>query len=359
MKKRILAAIIAVIALAFSIPMLAGCSASVGFELKTDENTGEKYYVAGASGFMPNLSGELEIPAYYGEEGTDSYAPVREIAQQGFAGTGITKVTIPATVTKIGNAAFSNINSLKEVIFAEGTQLDKIAWGCFGYSGLRKITVPDTVKVIDGMAFFTCEFLTEVTLPAGLEQINVEAFESCINLKKINFPESLVTIGALAFFETALESVVLPDGMHDIKIPKLDEDGNPVKDEDGKEQYDVTPAIGYAAFHSCVSLKYAVVGEGVTSIDEGVFGYCIALEKIYLPASLEKIKGALFNVANQFICGHPFHSCSALKEINFAGTEEQWQAVEIDKTTTVQKGQSFNNSKLLELTPKYNVKYSA
>lgn len=356
MKRKIFAAFLAVAVCLFCVPLFSGCSAEIGYTLKTDDN-GEKYYVAALSGSALGLTGTLEIPEYYGE-GEDRY-PVKEIAEQGFAGTNIYNLIIPATVEKIGIAAFSYCSSLMTVEFAEGIALKEIPWGAFGYcSSLRSIEVPEGVEVVDGMAFYYCEKLSEVTLPEGLLHINMRAFEACIFLTEIILPQTLIRVGIQAFYQSGLESIVLPDSMHDTESVLLDEEGNELVDEDGNTVTEVIPAIGIAAFHSCTSLTLAVVGGGITSVSEGAFGYCTSLEEVYLPAGLKEIKGAKFTDDGDMFCGHAFHHNEALAKVYFAGTEEEWNGVEIDNETRVSNSVSFDNSAIVSAEKIFGTAYT-
>ena len=77
-------------------------------------------------------------------------------------------------------------------------------------------TVPDGVKTIGDRSFYGSRFLTEVTMPAGLETIEECAFLSAQNstggflipLKKAIIPDSVKTIGNNAFGSCASISEV-------------------------------------------------------------------------------------------------------------------------------------------------------
>lgn len=332
MKRKITALLLAACVGALCLPLMAGCSSDTGYILKTDAN-GEKYYSARCSGNSSFLSGELEISAYYGE-GDERY-PVKEIEEEGFVSTLITKVTIPATVTKVGTAAFAFNNYLKEVVFEEGSQLEELSQGMFGYCPrIKEISLPDSVKKIGYMSFYECSELESVKMPK-VERILASAFENCTVLESAPLPRTLTTIGVRAFSYTALKEVVIPDGVKNIG--------------EGK---DMIPAIGCAAFHSCTKLESAILGIGVTEINAGVFGYCTALKTITIIGNLEKIEGARYTEAGEFYCGHAFHSDTALTDIYFGGTQEEWDTVKtkIDNKQVNYNGASYDNEALFRAT---------
>lgn len=342
MKKSLIAIIAAAAIATFSVPMFSGCSANVGYLLKTDEN-GNQYYSVGVEGNKLAMDGELVIPSEH------DGLPVKEIESGAFTNTKVSKVTIPTTIEIIGTAAFAYNNSLKEVVFEEGSEIDTISWGLFGNCvSLEKVNIPSTVKTIDGYAFYNCRRFEQIDFPLTLEYINENAFEGCSALSSVEFPQSLKRIGDFAFYNcTSIQSIDLPDGMVDTEQPLLDENGEQVKDEKGNPATQFIPAVGAGSFHTCLSLKTAKIGAGSTVIESGVFGYCTALEEIYLPAGLKEIRGALYK-SGQFYMGHAFHHDGALARIHFGGTQEQWSSVKINNTAVTVNGGTFDNSAISE-----------
>lgn len=341
MRKRLTVLICALALSLFSVPLFSGCSAQTVYTLCGDEESGY-YYSVGYSGFASSVKGELIIPAYYGEG--EYRAPVKEIAGEGFAGTAITKAVIPETVEKIGVAAFAYCYSLKEVEFAEGFAMGEIPQSMFAYcSSLTRIVIPQSVTVIQTYAFFTCSALAEVTLPDGLQAIGPRVFQSCSALETITFPENLTTIGYLAFYMAGLTSVVIPDSVKDTYIETTDDDGN--------TQTTTLAGIGYAAFHTCTALKTAKVGTGTTELRAGVFGYCTSLESVYLPASLEKIEGALYS-GGEFVYGHAFHNNTSLTDVYYGGTQAQWEELlkNTDNVAVTENKSNFDNSAIVNAT---------
>ena len=249
MKKLSLVLLSSAIAFTFTAPLFAGCGGGeVNFTLSEE---GGKHYVVSCSGLTGNLSGEYEIPAYFGEG--ENYAPVTEIAEQGFSGTGFSKITVPETVTKIGTAAFSFSYSLTTVVFKDGIKLDSFSHGMFGECrSFESIVFPDSVVTMEGLVFSGCQNLKSVTLSDNLTEIGVRAFENCVSLEGIIFPSSLKNIGTGAFYNTGLKEIELPASLTD------------TEDKRG---------IGYSAFNSCTKLESVKIEGGVTTISSGAFGY--------------------------------------------------------------------------------------
>lgn len=341
----------------FCLPLAAGCSAQTVYTLKTDEDGG-KYYEVSVSGFSASLSGELTIPAYYGEG--EDYAPVTSVADEGLAGTKLKKITLPETITHLGVAAFGYNYSLTEVVFSDGIALQEISQSAFCYcTGLMKISVPDSVTKIGYWAFYNCTSLENVSLPDSLTAISYMAFAGCTALESISLPDGLQSIGIQAFYSSGLTEIVIPDSVCDTQTPVTGEDGEPQTDEDGNPVVSVVYGLGYAAFHSCVALKTAVVGSGVTVLRSGVFGYCTALEEIYLPASLQEIEGPYYSDGSVYFA-HPFHSDAALTDVYFAGTQQEWEELlkHTDSETVTYQSSSSNNNALFNAQVHCGATYS-
>ena len=78
-----------------------------------------------------------------------------------FAPTGITKYTIPDSVTWIGEFAFNKCSSLTSVTIPDSVTW--IGYGVFlGCSSLTSVTIPDSVTTIGYLAFYYCSSLTSV-----------------------------------------------------------------------------------------------------------------------------------------------------------------------------------------------------
>ncbi len=87
----------------------------------------------------------------------------------------LTSVTLPTSLTSIGNNVFLNCSALQE------------------------ISIPGNVDTIGNSAFKGCIGLTTVRLSTGLETIGESAFEDCTKLASIMIPANVAEIQANAF----------------------------------------------------------------------------------------------------------------------------------------------------------------
>ena len=58
-------------------------------------------------------------------------------------------------------------------------------------TSLKNITLPESVTEIGNMAFVICSSLTNITIPESVTEIGIGAFEWCTSLKKISLPKKV------------------------------------------------------------------------------------------------------------------------------------------------------------------------
>lgn len=133
----------------------------------------------------------------------DTYAEKINQIQQGGNATTImliersgTSVQIPVGTTKIGNQAFYVYSTLSTVTIPN--TVTSIGNYAFGSSGLTSVTIPASVTTIGRSCFSYCVNLSTVSLPDALTTIAQETFIGCRGLKALTIPANVETIGASA-----------------------------------------------------------------------------------------------------------------------------------------------------------------
>lgn len=95
------------------------------------------------------------------------------------------KIEIPDSVVSIGSSAFSSCNNLE--IVKIGSNVEKIDGRAFYCcSSLKSIVIPNCVTFIGYSAFEGCINLEEINIPSNVYSIGDGAFNDCINLENIN-----------------------------------------------------------------------------------------------------------------------------------------------------------------------------
>jgi len=136
----------------------------------------------------PSLAGALTIPSYVVENGTNYV--VTMIDECAFDGcSGMTQVTIPASVSLLGSYAFRNCTALARVTFGSDTMIEDIPEGCFaGCSALTTLEMPYSVRTIDDYAFADCTSLGPgITIPEHVDTLGAYVFTNCPNLKIVRY----------------------------------------------------------------------------------------------------------------------------------------------------------------------------
>ncbi len=113
-------------------------------------------------------------------------------------------------VTEIGEYSFNGIERHQD----DGISFENHPNAWYN-KRIKKITVPSTVTTIGEKAFGYMNNLNEVILGEGLKTIEPYAFVDCPKLEKIKLPDSLVDFTLLAFEGTAIEEIVINGDLHD------------------------------------------------------------------------------------------------------------------------------------------------
>lgn len=203
-KLRVLSAFLAVAMLLTLLPAAAFAAPAPESDFEYGVNKGTatitKYKGAG---------GTVEIPATLGGD------PVTGIQMQAFIECASLKsVSMPESMTWIGDSAFAGCTGLKQVEFSPNltTIGSKSFYSC---NGLTSVVVPDKVTSIESLAFFGCLNLESITIPASVTTLDSSFVYGCTNLKKIEFKGTQEQWNALSIDPNYLPagvSIVCTDG---------------------------------------------------------------------------------------------------------------------------------------------------
>lgn len=203
-KLRVLSAFLAVAMLLTLLPAAAFAApapeSDFEYGVNKDTATITKYKGAG---------GTVEIPATLG-----GY-PVTGIKMQAFIECASLKsVSMPESMTWIGDSAFAGCTGLEQVEFSPN--LTAIGPNSFySCNGLTSVVVPDKVTSIESLAFFGCLNLESITIPASVTTLDSTFVFGCTNLKKIEFKGTQAQWNALSIdprYLPAGVSIVCTDG---------------------------------------------------------------------------------------------------------------------------------------------------
>lgn len=127
--------------------------------------------------------------------------PVVAIADSAFAGKKfvINGITIPDTVTKLGNSVFANSYIFGDVVIPES--VTSIGTALFeNCIALKSVTLPSAITSLPEKTFKGCTALTTVNID-GIEKFGNEAFYKCSALYNVSLSSKAREIGDNVFYE--------------------------------------------------------------------------------------------------------------------------------------------------------------
>ena len=163
-------------------------------------------------------------------------------------------LTIPDSVTKIGEGAFANLDGLKTIIIP--STVKEIGMNAFAFNNtLENVIINDGVEIIGSGAFQQCKNLKNVDLPNSIKNMGSLAFYYCFKLEKIRIPDNITKIAEYAFCGCrTLSNITLPENLQEIQGHALQE----------------------------TALVSITIPSSVNILGEGIFARCTNLSKIDL-----------------------------------------------------------------------------
>ena len=206
-----------------------------------------------------------------------------------------------AAVKDLGKVFSGNqsIKSFDELQYFKG--LASICDNAFNYClSLASIIFPNSVTSIGYHAFYECKSLTSVTIPGSVEAIT-EAFVLCTGLTSISIQNGVRSIGYEAFSGcTGVTSLIIPKSVTHIEsysfigfsgvVSIIVDSENTVYDS----RNNCNAIIEKSSNTLVLGCKYTVIPNSVTSIGQAAFQECTNLTSITIPNSVTSIGASAF-----------------------------------------------------------------
>lgn len=208
-----------------------------------------------------NISGSWQMKDY----SANNRAPWYDLRDK------IKTVTFGAEVATVGDEAFADCSSLRQIVFS------------------------DIMEELGSCAFDRCTSLQEITIPKNVDSIAAYTFADCSSLRQISVSSGnaeYTSVDGVLFNKDQTKLYCYPAGKTDTSYYAI--------------PGSVT-SIYSGAFSSCASLTRVDISAKVTSIDFQSFYECEALKEVHIPASVTTI-------AND-----SFANCRSLNAVYFEG----------------------------------------
>ena len=272
---------------------------------------------------------------------------------------GLTSITIPSSVTAVGNRAFMSCISLSTLNFNSalcasfntgevhpfydtnistiniGSSVQKVPDGfASGLSHVSSVNIPNSVKSIGNHAFNGCIELTSITIPNSVTSIEYNAFEGCTALNTLNFnADSCADFSSGSshpFYNSNISMINIGNNVQ--RIPSYFANGLT-----GLTSITIpnsVNSIGNYAFQGCTSLA-TLIFNADSCADFGSGSSCpfynLNISNLYIGNKVKKIPGYFAYGLNKLtsisipnsvtsIGGYAFYGCSMLNSVNIGNS---------------------------------------
>lgn len=251
---------------------------------------------------------------YYVPDGTTA------IGESAFEGSWdirgyIKNVVIPDSVTSIGKSAFAwaEMESIKL-----GNGVEELGDYALEFGEFTSLTLPDSLTRIGNEAISGCFKLTSITLSKNVKSIGKGSFSACYAMSEIKVASAnpyFKSVNGVLYSKDGTVMYQYPDGKKDTSFTMPDAVETVLESAFYNNNYPEKltfsknlKTIAYDNFTNCDKVKELTFPDSLVSIGSVCFDYLKSLEKITFGKSLTTLSGA-------------FYECNNLKSIYFTGNQ--------------------------------------
>ena len=269
---------------------------------------------------------------------------------------GLTSVTIPDSVTTLGQA-FAYCSSLESITIGSG--ITSIAGGAFANSALNNITINATTPPNGGSADYG--IFAETPIAAGdgwiyVPEESVDAYKASSGFSAYSAVITCVGCGGSCECDQKLCGV--DDNGDEFTI--FDDGADELTENDNIQGYNPVTAcigsgitiIGDNAFNECGSLTSVTIPDSVTEIGDNAFGYCENLSSVTIPNSVTSIGRQAFDGCSSLtsctigsgitnIDDYAFYYCQNLSSVTINATSTPSLGSDVFSSTPIADGNGW------------------
>lgn len=225
--------------------------------------------------------------------------------------TQLTNLTVPATVTEMGDECFSYCMSIQTVNL-QAIDASVLPKGCFKYSSVQSIIWPSGIVEIPDECFMGCKNLSVIDIPETIVSIGVQCFAQAV-MEAINLPEGVININGSAFEGASVPTLQIPSTVEQLGSWVFSESNIIHIDFSYSSKIKVFPwklfyyskiesiqfppileSIGNGCFEGCRKIRQLNLPNTIKSLDN----YCLSglsLDTLTLSENIDEVKSGCFN----------------------------------------------------------------
>lgn len=324
---------------------------------------------------LPKSVKFIGTAAFWGCEALEeiwSLGSISTIEPNTFEGCNLKYVHLPSCLVSIKDSAFNSNSELRHIDFPD--MLETIGNYAFAYcSDLERVNLGNSVKLIGDLCFYGCA-IQQVRIPSSLTNMGIRPFDKIKNIITGNNGhfkaergmlinqitknlecyfgdssfislEGIRSISPLAFYESDVVEVVLPNGVCSLSEYAFYNSKNlaNIKLSEGIE------FLGIGSFWGCRNLRSISIPKSVYEIKSAAFGRCVSLERIEFKGLSTNTSESIFEYQDSDLFPSAYHShCTTMGsfieelDLNYKPDVESFKCITIVVPKSTKNKYTFN-----------------